>query len=65
MAETNADRLLDTHLETHRVDQTFELIQSDLFENVQGKFDVIVSNPAIHSAEEIDGLMTEVCHHEP
>ncbi len=63
VAQTNADRLLDTHLrETHRVDQTFELIQSDLFENVHEKFDVIVSNPPYIPTDEIPGLMEEVGH---
>lgn len=48
----------------HRQDK-IEFVHSDLFENVQGTFDVIVSNPPYIPSEEIDGLMTEVCHHEP
>ena len=48
----------------HRQEK-IEFVHSDLFENVQGTFDVIVSNPPYIPSEEIDGLMTEVCHHEP
>lgn len=48
----------------HRQDK-IEFVHSDLFENVQGTFDVIVSNPPYIPSEQIDGLMTEVCHHEP
>ena len=39
--------------------------RSDLFENVTGKFDVIVSNPPYIRTEEIEGLMPEVAVFEP
>lgn len=40
-------------------------IQGDLFENVEGKFDVIVSNPPYIRRDVIDTLMPEVRDHEP
>ena len=41
------------------------LIQSDLFANVEGKFDMIVSNPPYIPTEVVNGLMREVRDHEP
>lgn len=40
-------------------------IQSDLFEHVEGQFDVIVSNPPYISPAEYETLMPEVKEHEP
>lgn len=40
-------------------------VQSDLFQNVQGIYDVIVSNPPYIKSEVINGLMPEVRDHEP
>ena len=40
-------------------------IQSDLFEKVEGKFDMIVSNPPYICTEVIQTLMPEVREHEP
>lgn len=42
-----------------------EFIQSDLFENVEGTFDIIVSNPPYIPTKKIDTLMKEVRCHEP
>jgi len=42
-----------------------DFIQSDLFENVTGKFDIIVSNPPYIPTEVIEGLMDEVRLHDP
>ncbi|MDF2941194.1 MAG: hypothetical protein K0S01_52 [Herbinix sp.] len=47
----------------HKVD--IEYLQSDLFERVEGCYDIIVSNPPYIPTEEIDGLMPEVKEHEP
>jgi len=47
----------------HKVE--VELIQSNLFENVEGAFDIIVSNPPYIPTSEIDRLMPEVRDHEP
>lgn len=48
-------------LETERV----SFVKSDLFENIEGKFEIIVSNPPYIRDGEIDGLMPEVRDHEP
>lgn len=55
VAEKNAGRL--------RAEADF--LQSDLFEEVQGEFDMIVSNPPYIASEEIESLMPEVRSHEP
>jgi release factor glutamine methyltransferase len=47
----------------NEVQVTFE--RSDLFDNVTGEFDVIVSNPPYIRTEEIAKLMPEVSHFEP
>jgi release factor glutamine methyltransferase len=39
--------------------------QSDMFEKVEGAFDVIVSNPPYIPSEVVDGLSEEVRDHEP
>lgn len=44
---------------------TVTLIQSDLFENVTGTYDIIVSNPPYIPTEDINELMEEVKNHEP
>lgn len=40
-------------------------IQSDLFEKVEGKFEIIVSNPPYIRSDVVDTLMEEVRLHEP
>ncbi len=42
-----------------------ELYRSDLFENISGSFDIIVSNPPYIPSEDIPELMPEVREHEP
>ena len=54
----------DRNRQRHHLDQ-IELIQSDLFENVSGHYDMILSNPPYIPTAEIDGLMREVRDHEP
>lgn len=56
VARQNADRL---------VEKQAVFIQSDLFEKVEGSFDLIVSNPPYIRSQEIAGLMPEVREHEP
>lgn len=55
VAEKNRKRL--------QVEATF--LQSDLFENAEGTYDVITSNPPYIASGEISGLMPEVRDHEP
>lgn len=45
--------------------ENVQFIKSDLFRNVEGKFDYILSNPPYIRSSEIDGLMDEVRLHEP
>lgn len=49
----------------NRVQEQVTLIQSNLFENVSGKFDIIVSNPPYIRSDVIPTLMEEVREHEP
>ena len=55
VAKTNSERL--------GVDVCWQ--QGDLFEQVEGQFDLIVSNPPYIPTEVIDGLMPEVRDYEP
>lgn len=41
------------------------LVQGNLFENIEGRFDYILSNPPYIPSEVIEGLMPEVREHEP
>lgn len=56
VARQNADRLAEKQA---------VFIQSNLFEKVEGSFDLIVSNPPYIRSQEIAGLMPEVREHEP
>lgn len=42
-----------------------KFIESDLFENIESKFDVIISNPPYIESQVVDTLMPEVREHEP
>ena len=55
VAEKNRERL--------RIEA--ELVQSDLFEMIEGTFDMIVSNPPYIPSGMLEGLMEEVRDHEP
>lgn len=48
-----------------RLEADVEFLHSDLFEQVTGIYDVIVSNPPYIETETIEGLMEEVRDHEP
>lgn len=56
-AQRNADRI--------GLEARFTPLQSDWFEKVSGKWDVIVSNPPYIPTESIAGLAREVRDHEP
>lgn len=49
--------------EKHSKECTF--IHSDLFEHIEGRYDVIVSNPPYIATKEIEALSPEVRDHEP
>ena len=61
VAEKNALQLLG-HKGT---EISCKFVQSNLFENVEGQFDVIVSNPPYIASGEIMGLDPSVRDHEP
>lgn len=42
-----------------------KFIESDMFQNVSGQYDIIVSNPPYIRSSEVDVLMPEVLKHEP
>ena len=48
-----------------KLEKECTFIHSDLFENIDGKFDVIVSNPPYIATKEIETLAPEVRIHEP
>lgn len=48
-----------------KLEAVTEFIKSDLFERVEGSFDIIVSNPPYIPTGEINSLMPEVREHEP
>lgn len=49
----------------HQVQDRVEIRRSDWFENVEGQFDLIVSNPPYISLSEMNELSPEVRDHEP
>ena len=49
----------------NRLDVEATLIESDLFDKVEGKYDVIVSNPPYIPTDIIEGLQDEVKCHDP
>lgn len=61
VAELNAEKLLEARVRAGGI----SFLQSDLFENIEGKFDVIVCNPPYIPRETIAELMPEVREHEP
>lgn len=58
VAGKNAARLLGTA-------ENAEFLQSDLFDEIKGRFDIIVSNPPYIPTSVIGTLMPEVKEHEP
>jgi release factor glutamine methyltransferase len=49
----------------HRVQDRAMIAQSNWFDDVEGQFDLIVSNPPYIALDEMDGLAEEVRFHEP
>ena len=67
VAEKNARRLLTENEDSVDSERRgcLQFLESDLFEQVEGIFDIIVSNPPYIPTEVIDTLMPEVREHEP
>lgn len=49
----------------HRVEARVDIRQSDWFSDVEGRFDLVVSNPPYIALDEMEGLSREVREHEP
>lgn len=60
VAERNVLKVLTPEKAEHA-----HFLQSDLFEKVEGKFEIIVSNPPYIVSAEVEKLMPEVRDHEP
>ena len=62
-AKKNAENLLDKQFDAYHKDNTtlnIKFIHSDLFKNITGKFNIIISNPPYIPLEEIGDLLPEV-----
>lgn len=64
-ADLSEEALLVAEKNRSRLDVPAELIQSDLFENITGSYDCILSNPPYIPSGVVDTLMEEVRDHEP
>ncbi len=68
-ADLSADALAVAreNYENHRkeISGRADFVQGDLFENVEGRFDVILSNPPYIRSEVIESLAPEVKDHDP
>ena len=54
-----------TRRNAERIGAEVEVVKSDLFDSIDGKFDFILSNPPYIRSSEIPKLMEEVREHEP
>ena len=57
VAKTNAKR--------HDVEDRIEFIESDWFDSLHGKFDLIISNPPYIGKNELEGLEPDVIDYDP
>ena len=64
-ADISAEALNVAKKNAERLGKTVKFVQSDLFKNISGRFDLIVSNPPYIRSDVIDTLMDEVRLHEP
>ena len=55
-------RVAQENARLHRVDTRIQFLQSDLWENVMGTFDLIISNPPYIPTAQLAGLTREVKH---
>jgi ribosomal protein L3 glutamine methyltransferase len=54
----------ESNIELHGVRERVRTVQSDVFENIQGRYDVILSNPPYVDVEDLSGMPDEY-RHEP
>lgn len=63
--DLSANALLLAEENARRNEVSVNWVQSDLFASVQGRYDIIVSNPPYIASAEVEKLMPEVRVHEP
>lgn len=54
----------ESNIRLHELQERVRTVQSDVFANISGQYDIIVSNPPYVDAEDLAG-MPEEFHHEP
>jgi len=64
-ADISAEALAVAAANARNLQVAAEFIESDLFENVSGLYDIIVSNPPYIRTADIDRLAIEVKNHDP
>lgn len=63
--DISTDALQVAEKNRQKLQVSAQLLESDLFSNVQGMYDIIVSNPPYIATKELETLMPEVRDHEP
>lgn len=64
-ADLSAEALRVAETNARRLGVAADFVQTDLFENIEGKFHMIVSNPPYIRTDEIETLEAEVKEHDP
>lgn len=58
----DALQVAQQNIRKHKLDERVQLLQSNLWEEVMGTFDLIIANPPYIPTENLDGLTREVKH---